>query len=207
MHWFCTRYKWESPGPPAGGLGALSGPPKAATVRIEGPEWQRTIQNGRDRSHKCPGMVGGCRKTRGWIRSSRMIRHSEVIERNGVQLAHVSTHQASRAWAREWAGASHSQFVTNQIRQPPSLALSKFAKSFRICSGFLSSPLSPVQHVPACPPSRPALAHPMCLHCHLSCSGPRCSTMCSCPSDKLYPKKKNTDSRDREPPPLVKYRM
>ncbi|CCO36668.1 hypothetical protein BN14_10810 [Rhizoctonia solani AG-1 IB] len=56
---------------------------------------------------------------------------SSHLNRSSTWAKAQATHQASRAWAREWAGASHSQFVTNQIRQPPSLTLSKFAKSFR----------------------------------------------------------------------------
>ncbi|KAF8692069.1 Reverse transcriptase (RNA-dependent DNA polymerase), partial [Rhizoctonia solani] len=42
-----------------------------------------------------------------------------------------STHQASRAWGREWASQPHSLFVTNHIRRPPSLTLARFARSYR----------------------------------------------------------------------------
>ncbi|KAG8726725.1 hypothetical protein FRC11_014619, partial [Ceratobasidium sp. 423] len=54
-----------------------------------------------------------------------------VLNRSLTWSKAQSTHQASRTWARDWTSQSHSRFVTNHIRRPPSLTLARFARNFR----------------------------------------------------------------------------
>ncbi|KAF8760880.1 Reverse transcriptase (RNA-dependent DNA polymerase) [Rhizoctonia solani] len=54
-----------------------------------------------------------------------------ILNRSLTWSKAQSTHQASRAWGREWASQPHSLFVTNHIRRPPSLTLARFARSYR----------------------------------------------------------------------------